>query len=696
MPRALIIILLAFLPAITLAGMQESVDSLSPKNGLSIKVDSKLVLRSVTVKDGDGRPIEGLTENDFLVTEDGVPQSISICEYQELDEIPLPSIQPRSILSDDLSPVSTIGSKQLSADLSRKIQYEDRRLLVLYFDMMNTSEADMYRALGAGRKFIQSQMAASDLMAIMIFYRNVVRVFIDFTDDRERLDLAVQTLIKETEDEGFLDSPDSAAAFGQNSSEFNLFNTDRQLSALQNAVRILGSLNEQKSLVYFSSGLRTNGMDNQAQLRATINAAVRANVRFYPVDARGLVAEAPMGDATRRSTGGIGMLTGATAMNRMSAFQQSQDTLYALASNTGGNAMLDYNDLSAGIVNAQKAQTSYYIIGYYTSNTENDGKFRRIKISLADDRKADLDFRGGYYAEKEFSEFTAADKERQLEEALMLEDPITDITIALEVNYFKLNSAEYFIPIAVKIPGRELFLAKETGSSRTVIDFIGEIRDEYGTVYTNLRDKVSFKLEDATADLLLQSPIEYDCGFTLLPGKYILKILARNAETGRIGTYQVTFRIPNLMKPGQRLPISSVVLSSQQIDMRNALYSAGKNKEQNNNPLIRDEKKLIPSVTRVFNKARPMFVYLQAYENDAEAMEPLVLYATFIRISEKSYETPSLTVTEGLQPRSKAVPIGFAIPLDELSPGEYNCQVTVLDPINNKAAFWQSPIMLIE
>ena len=358
--------------------------------------------------------------------------------------------------------------------------------------------------------------------------------------------------------------------------------------------------------------------------------------------------------------------------------------------------MLDYNDLSTGIVNAQKAVSSYYIIGYYTSNPNKDGKFRRIRISLADARPADLDFRNGYYAEKEFSEFTAADKERQLEEALMLEDPITDIKIALEINYFKINSAEYFIPVAVKIPGRELILAKETGSTRTVIDFIGEIRDDYGTVYTNLRDKVAFKIKDAAADLLMKSPIGYDCGFTLLPGRYIIKILARNADTGRIGTYQSAFRIPNLMRPGLQLPISSVVLSSQKIDMRSALYSAGKDKKQNTNPLISNGTKLIPSVTRVFSKTRPMLVYLQAYENEATKTESLVIYATLIRASEKSFETPCLAVVDGLDPKSNSVPVSFAIPLDKLSPGEYSCQITVLDPTNKKAAFWQAPIMLIE
>src|SRR6185437_16264838 len=91
-------------------------------------------------------------------------------------------------------------------------------------------------------------------------------------------------------------SADTGTAFGQDDSEFNIFTTDRQLAALQTAVKMLGTLNEKKSLIYFASGLRLNGTNNQAQLQATTNAAVRANVSFYPIDARGLVASAPLGD----------------------------------------------------------------------------------------------------------------------------------------------------------------------------------------------------------------------------------------------------------------------------------------------------------------------------------------------------------------------------------------------------------------
>src|SRR6202162_1194547 len=161
-------------------------------------------------------------------------------------------------------------------------------------------------------------------------------------------------------------------------------------------------------------------------------------------------------------------------------FQRSQDTLYALAKDTGGKAMFDSNDLALGIKQAAEAMTSYYEIGYYPTHTALDGRFRRIKISLKEGLSADLSYRQGYFADKEFSKFTAADKERQLEEALMLQNPVTDIDIAMEVNYFQLNSAEYFVPVAVKIPGNELALARRGGSKRTLIDFIGEIKDDYG------------------------------------------------------------------------------------------------------------------------------------------------------------------------------------------------------------------------
>ncbi len=93
-----------------------------------------------------------------------------------------------------------------------------------------------------------------------------------------------------------------------------------------------------------------------------------------------LVAMAPMGDATQGSSGGQAMYTGASALAMTTGLQQSQDTLYAIAADTGGKAFLDNNDLTRGIVQAQQAISDYYLLSYYTTNTEPNGKFRRIQL----------------------------------------------------------------------------------------------------------------------------------------------------------------------------------------------------------------------------------------------------------------------------------------------------------------------------
>ena len=660
---------------------------------VKFQATTQLVVEMVSVKDKDGKVIEGLAATDFIVTENGVQQTIRFCEFQKLQET------PDSAAAIDIAQLQPVTRNQIAPEPPGDIRYKDRRLLVLYFDMTSMPVPDQLRALSAAQKFIGTQMTPQDLLAIMKFSGGAVQVLQDFTNDRNQLAATIQTVIA-GEGQGFEDTPaddtaaDTGAAFGQDDGEFNIFNTDRHLAALQTAAVMLGHLNEKKSLIYFASGLRLNGANNQAQMRATVNAAIRGNVSLYPVDARGLVAEAPMGDASKGSPGGIGMYTGGSAMAVASNFQRSQDTLYALAADTGGKALLDNNDLSMGIVQAQKAISSYYIIGYYTTNTALDGKFRKISITLKD-ISAKLDYRSGYFAGKQFSKFTSADKERQLEDALMLGDPITDLTIVMEVDYFQLNRAEYFVPMVVKIPGSELALARRGGAEHTRIDFIGEVKDEFGLTITNVRDKVDIKLSGETASQLSKRPIEYDTGFTLLPGAYTIKFLARDDETGRIGTYQTKFAIPNLNKEEKRIPISSVILSSQRVDLRDALYTAGKGKAPDLNPLILDGQKLIPSVTRVFSKSRDMYVYLQAYQPGAANIQPLVAFVTFYRGQAKAFETPPLPVSEGLSNKLKTVPLRFSLSLNKLPAGRYNCQVTVVDPTTQKAAFWQAPVMLV-
>jgi VWFA-related protein len=688
-----------------------------PQN-FTLKVQSNLVIEAVEVKDKQGKFIHGLTAKDFVLTEDGVPQTIKYCEHQDLAETAKP-LPPMNSSTEDVTIYNRLARESIAPETMDNERYKNRRLLALYFDMTALPPADQMRALSAAETFVRTQMTTVDMLSIMRYQGGSVDVLQDFTDDRSRLLSILETMVvgegqglAETTDDA--SSADTGAAFGQDDSEFNVFNTDRQLSALQTATHMLGQVNGKKSLLYFASGIRLNGIDNQAQMHATADEAIRDGVSIWTIDARGLVASAPMGDASQGSPGGQSMYTGASAQAVTTNFQRSQDTLYALAGDTGGKAFLDNNDLSRGIVQAQEAISDYYILGYYTSNTEPNGKFRRIRISLQNNQEAKLDYRQGYYANKEFAKFNDVDRERQLEDALMLEDPITDLTIAMEIDYFQLNRAEYFVPIIVKIPGRELALAKRGGAEYTRMDFVGEIKDLVGgTTVANVRDNMNIKLSDKTAAELARVPLEYDTGNTLLPGKYSIKILARDDETGHIGTFQTTFVIPNLNKEVKRIPISAVVISSQRVNLNDAIYNASKAKENAKNnaadPLVQDGKRLIPSVTRMFSTGHEIYVYFQAYkppvsppaaapnaQTSAPDAQPIFAFVTLYQGGKKMYETPPQSVVPSATNRLGTMRLNFDLGVDSLPRGSYDCQVTVIDPSTQKAAFWRAAITLVQ
>lgn len=652
-----------------------------PQGQPTFRSSVHLIVQPVTVKDRGGKPIRGLTPADFTVTEDGLPQEITFVEYEEL-EAPAATATVRS---NDIP--STEASRPL-VPVPGDPRYRGRRLIVLYFDLYRATMSDQARALAGAAAYVDHSQAAADLLAIMVFDGRGVRVRQDFTDDREALHRTLATIGGEAQDDlEFGVKWDPGGAFGEDDDTFNMFSADRQLAALHSAAAGLAGIPEIKTLVYFGSGLRLNATDNLAQLRAAVNAAIRANVTINPVDARGLVASAPLGDATQASRGGVGLFSGAFADTTMVRLQRSQDALYALAKDTGGTALFDSNDLSEGIVKAARAVTGYYLIGYYTSNTARDGRFRKVIVGLRGGVAGDLFYRAGYYGEKTFEKFNAADKERQLADALRLDDPITEIPIAVEVNYFRLNRAEYFVPVSVRMPGSELTRARRDGVSRVAIDMIGELKDDFGVTHRNVRDRIELAPGART--------IQYETAFTILPGNYSIKLLARNDSTGRIGTFQASFVVPDLSREGAQLRTSSVVLGAQRVAEASAVFQVKQKVAQGvANPLVSQGRRLVPSVTRTFMPAHPMFVLLHVYRDEGGPGRPLVAFVALYRGADKVKELEPEIFTDAWDAGPRTVPIQFTVPLTGLAAGAYDCQVTVLDPAGTRAAFWRAPILI--
>jgi hypothetical protein len=214
--------------------------------------------------------------------------------------------------------------------------------------------------------------------------------------------------------------------------------------------------------------------------------------------------------------------------------------------------------------------------------------------------------------------------------------------------------------------------------------------------------------------------VEYDTGFTLTPGRYSIKFLARDDETGRIGTYQTSFVIPNLNREAKRVPMSTVVLSAQRIDTKDALYNVEGSKQTAKNdaanPLVKDGKKLIPSVTRVFGTDQTLYVYLQAYEDEQETAArartelaaggkpaeapkppaPLIASVTFYKDQKKVFETQPIAAMPLPGSRLEPVEFNLNIAAGTLAPGQYECQINVVDPVGRKVAFWRGSVLFVK
>lgn len=663
---------------------------------------TNVVIINVTVLDRNDNPIENLTKDDFQIYEDGKLQKLQAVDLQHLKTTVLPAVDsaqaPTAAKAKGYNPAA-----ETNAPASTMVsKYQDRRLMILLFDFSSMQPAEQIRAKQAAIQFLSSQMTASDTISLMTF-GSELQTLLDFTSDRDLLINTIQKFrIGESSenatfaDEG-ADAQDQSGQFVADETEFNIFNADLKLAAIEDAARKLGQYPEKKALIYISSGIQKNGVDNQSQLLATVNTAVRANVAFYPIDARGLSALVPGGDATQAGAVGNNLYSGAGQRALKENFNNQQETLATLALDTGGKALLDSNDLTEGMRQVQKDFTSYYVLSYVSTNIAMDGRYRRVQVKLAAKDaalRAKLDYRQGYYGPTTFARMHGADKEAQLSQALLSDNPVTDLPIAVEIDYFRLQKGKYFAPITVKIPGSALAFHSKGAKQATELDFIAEVFDLRNRPAATVRDTIPLKVDVKTAGQVVRKSIQYDTGVTLTPGNYKLRFVARENGEGKIGTFETPFTIPDLVA-GKVLRTSSVILSNQREPVSDQMAGVKNAKKLlANNPLIDNGQKLVPNVTKVFRPGQNMLAYLEVYDptipeslpenfRRADVEATLALYQS----SRKVFETQPVRANRLNDKRQDTLPVWLQVPISSIQPGKYECQVNLIDEFGRKFAF---------
>ena len=660
-----------------------------------IRVFSDLVLIDVQVNGRDGKPVKGLKPENFRLLEDGKEQKIASFDYYDIETI-------ETAGAADQKPI--LVSLGAVAEPERvRATVRDHRMIVLFYDLTSMQADELLRAIDAGQKYVREQMTPADLVGVVVF-GNRLNVYANFTNDKAVLQRAIARLKpgKDAQLAGTVDAAtangeeavteDTGDAYSADATEFNIFNTDRKLAAVEGLCSLLRDIPGKKAVIEFAGGITQTGQENRSQLRSTVDAANRANVSLYTVDTRGLQASVPGGDASSGAASGTAMFSGAAVFRQTSTRQDSRETLSTLSSDTGGRAFFDLGDFKEVFDQVQEDASGYYLLGYYSSNGQKDGKWRDVNVKVSTGN-VKVRHREGYYAAKDYTRFNTEDRERQLDEAMRAENPRVELPLAVEASQFRLSNEEVYVPVAVKMSASALDWAEKRGRREAEFDFAAEVRlalaeGRTGPVMGVMRDTVKVKLDSERYQQIAQRAIVYQGGFVLAPGNYRLKFLARENDSGRIGTFEQDL----LIRPRQqeRLELSTIMLSSQLEAVRKTTEVERKSFAEGaklaKSPLEMGGERIIPSVTRVFTTQQKMYVFFQAYV--PAKVDPATLRAglVFYRGGEKLSETPLVEPAE-VDAKTRIASFRLSLPLEKFAPGHYTVQAVTVQSGGGHSAF---------
>jgi hypothetical protein len=473
-------------------------------------------------------------------------------------------------------------------------------------------------------------------------------------------------------------------------SEYNDLNTDRELFALRTVAKSLEKINEKKSLLYFSGGISRDGIENQASLRSAINAAVRANLAIYSVDTRGLQAIGPLGDASTGSLRGTGAYNGGALANNMNANFATQEVMATLSSDTGGKAFFDSNDFAPAFERVQRDTSAYYAVGFHSTNPARDGKYRKLTIKI-NRPGIKLEYRPGYYAPADFKHQGHEDRERELEEQLASDLPATDMAVYLDAMYFRLDENRFFVPVSLIVPGSQIPFVKGGDKDKATLDIIGTVVDEVKRPIGHARETVKLNLDSSLN--ARQKNVQYTTSFNLPPGKYNLKFVVRENQTGRMGSFEAEINLPEMKKAP--LKLSSIVLA------------AMRQPSKQDTPLVRGGQEYVPNISHVFRQDQHLYLLYEIYSparqkpaaDAPKGTKPSINLLSSLELlqgSAKVYETPLVRATAVNVEGRDAVAIELDVPLAGLKPGQYLCQLNVIDDAGGSFAFPRFAVLVRE
>jgi len=706
----------------------------------TVRIDTELVQIDIVVSDKQGKLVSDLKREDFQILEDGKPQTVSHF-----------SVGTAGRQATWLRPeLRAAGSDKRSAP-APQATFTAGRYLVLAVDDVHLAPGNLMLAKKALNKFLDGQVGTNDQVAL-ITTTGALGMYQQFTTDREAMKRAVSRLAaNERRATSQHDIPRitsyQAELIGNNDPDalelavreiMQQTNVDRRmatfeaqararaivqennsvtvatLSTLENVIRGLRDLPGRKIIVLLSDGFLLGGISDgrHYDVRRITDAATRAGVVIYSLDTRGLIASIPGMDASSRGFAETGALAGARMRIESSSIEAERDGMFALAKDTGGDAIFNNNDINAGLQKVLNDTETYYLLAFEPATSYRDGRFRKIEVRLPSHPELKVRTRKGYFApdDKAVEKVARAaaraeekDKQKppeklakeqqaanvaQVRTGLSALYPLRGIPVEMAVNFINSPQDGSALGVITHIDAAALTFTQTGGRHKATVELVGLVFDENGKTVGSFGDTVDLNLKQASWENTMKNGITYTKQLKLKPGYYQVRFVAREDGVKQIGTASSWIEIPDLEK--KHLTLSSIFFPTDDEDLNPA--SAPK---QNNTATEKPKEDSVARypvpVYRRFKRSGGFNFLIFAYnakrnekgatdlaiQTQIYASDKLVLATPLKNFAEAEKQSPTAGAGDPVDPAR--LPYLARLSLNSFEPGTYELRLLVID-----------------
>ena len=653
----------------------------------TFKVEVNYVEIDAVVTDASGNFVRDLTTADFTVTEDGKPQTITA-----FSTVNLPVARPDAPL---YSPTA------IEPDVRSNREEFNGRVFVLVMDDLNTHPQRTSRVRTAAKQFIERYMGANDLAAIVHTGGAGAQ---EFTSSPRLLVRAVDTFIGRKVRSATLEKLDDynrtrglpgAGPPRDASDAERAHNARNTLVTLKNIAEYLSGIRgRRKAVVFFSEGIdydTTNVIQNRYasdildETRRTIAEATRGNVSFYAVDPRGLAGF----EDTMDISGGLPEDNSLGPMTMMDEMRRSQDSLRTIAEETGGFAAVNRNDFRETFARIIEDNSSYYVLGYYSTNERRDGRFRSLDVRV---KRPGLRVRArkGYTAPRgrpSDPRFLASSgTSQELRDALNSPVPISGLGLTVTAAAFKGPAPNASVAVAIEIDGQNIKFAEKDGTFVNDVEVSIVAVDSAGKGRDGGRDVAKLALKPQTRDLVARRGVRLMRRLELKPGRYQLRVGAREAG-GAVGSVVYDLEVPDFSKGA--LTMSNLVITSP---------SSSQVPTANPDPELKGVLPAPPTAFREFPRSDGIALFADVYDNELRTPHSVTIATSVLADDGKAvFTAQDVRKSEELS-GSKGGGYGYTaqVPLQNLAPGRYVLRVEARsslggDPVRREVQFRVRP-----